>query len=831
MADARKDQSFDIEGMTCAACVRRVERRVSGIEGVETVAVNLATERMQVCFDPEAVGEDAIAATVAKAGFAAKLRSAQEVVLGVEGMTCAACVRRVERRLEKVAGVQGVAVNLATEKAHIQYNGARLRDIKDAIVAAGYKVSDASDDRQARKRDELTGQVRDLRWALSFWLPLFALEMGGMAGVPIPDALSFALFPLRIGLLHLLLVLPLLWIGRRVYTDGGRALLGGSPNMFSLIAIGTIAAFVYSAWGLGSVVLAGAANFYSYFPAVSTIIALMLFGRYLEARSRLRAGEAMGALLRLKPERAALVEGDAEREIAADEVEVGDRLRVRPGERIPADGAVVAGESAVDESLLTGESLPVAKIAGDAVTGGSVNGSGMLLVEATRVGRDSMLMQMARLVEEAQAGKAPIARLADVVSGYFVPVVLGVAFAAGLAWLSSGESLAFALQVFVAVLIIACPCSLGLATPAAIMVGTGRGAQLGVLVKHPEALEMAERVDAVVLDKTGTITEGKPRVTEIAAFNGYGEEEVLRLAAAVERGSEHLLAAAILAYAEQRNIATPEVAEFAATPGKGAQALVQGAVVAVGNGAMMAAVGADINEMRALSIQSAVQVDGELSRADQENADVESSQEMGRTLVWIAVAGELAGCIALADRPRPSSRDDVARLRASGLHVVMLTGDSGQAANAIAHEVGIETVHAEVLPGGKVAVIQALQREGHKVAMVGDGVNDAPALAAADVGMAVATGTDVAAESADIVLMQSRLTDVVRAIALSRAVMRTIRQNLFWAFFYNAAGIPVAAGVLYLFGGPLLNPMLASLAMAFSSVSVVANALRLRRFA
>ena len=819
--DTRKEQSFDIEGMTCAACVRRVERRVSGIEGVESVAVNLATERMEVCFDPEAIDEGGIAATVVKAGFAARLRSLHEVMLGVGGMTCAACVRRVERCLVKVAGVEGVAVNLATETAQIKYVGTRLRDLREAVVAAGYEVlassEGATDDAQARRRRQLAVQARHLLWALLFWLPLFAIEMGGMAGIPVPALLSFSLYPSRIGVLHLLLVLPMLWIARRVYIDGARAILGGGPNMFSLIAIGTTAAFAYSAWGLGTVVWGGAATFHTYFPAVSTIIALMLFGRYLEARSRLQAGEAMGALLRLKSERAVLVEGDEEREIAADDIEVGDSLRVRPGERVPADGRVVEGESTVDESLLTGESLPVGKTVGDEVTGGSVNGAGSMIVEATRVGRDALLMQMARLVEEAQAGKAPIARLADVVSGYFVPAVLAIGFAAGAGWLLAGESVAFALQVFVSVLIIACPCSLGLATPAAIMVGTGRGAQLGILVKSPEALEIAQQLHVVMLDKTGTITEGKPQVVGITPADGYGEDAVLHVAAAVERGSEHPLAAAVLACAELRGVEAPVAEGFVALPGKGARAMVGGAVVAVGNRQMMAEVGIDVREGGKLSVQH------------QEKGDGESVA--GRTVVYVAVDGELAGFIVLADRPRPSSRDGVARLQASGLKVVMLTGDTREAAKAIAREVGIDTVHAEVLPGEKVAVVQALQRQGHRVAMVGDGVNDAPALAAADVGIAIAAGTDVAAESADIVLMHSRLTDVARAIELSRAVMRTVRQNLFWAFFYNAAGIPLAAGLLYLFGGPLLNPMLASLAMAFSSVSVVANALRLRSFA
>ena len=530
----------------------------------------------------------------------------------------------------------------------------------------------------------------------------------------------------------------------------------------------------------------------------------MLMGRYLEARSRLRAEEAIGALLQLKPDKAALVTDDGEREIAADAIEVGDCLRVRPGERIPADGEIIEGSSTVDESLLTGESLPVAKAPGDAVTGGSLNGAGALMVRATRVGGDALLMQMVRLVEAAQAGKAPIARLADVVAGYFVPAVLVIGAVAAVGWLWAGEGLSFALQVFVAVLIIACPCSLGLATPAAIMVGTGRGAHLGILFKSPEVLETAHKVDAVVLDKTGTITEGRPEVVAVEPLNGRNADEVLSLAAAVERGSEHPLAAAIVAAAAEQGLAVPEATEVVASPGKGAQAAVEGEDVVVGNRAMMAAVGVRVDE-------------------DSGSAD-------GATVAWVAVAGALVGRVSLADRPRPQSKDDVARLRQCGLEVVMLTGDSRPAAEAVARQVGIETVRAEVLPADKAAAVQALQAEGRCVAMVGDGINDAPALAAADVGMAFATGTDVAAASAPVVLMHSRLADVVRAIELSRAVVRTVKQNLFWAFFYNAAGIPVAAGALYLFGGPLLNPMLASLAMAFSSVSVVMNALRLRRF-
>jgi Cu+-exporting ATPase len=532
----------------------------------------------------------------------------------------------------------------------------------------------------------------------------------------------------------------------------------------------------------------------------------MLLGRYLEALSKSRAGEAMQALVELQPEMATRVVDGQERPIAAAEIEVGDLLRVRPGERLPADGQVVEGRSAVDESMLTGESLPVPKVAGDKVIGGSVNAEGTLVLRAERVGSDAVLAQIVRLVEDAQRDKAPIARLADKVSGYFVPVVIGIALLAGGAWLLAGAGLAFALKVFVAVLIIACPCSLGLATPAAIMVGTGRGARLGILVKGPEALEEMQRIDTVALDKTGTITQGRPALTDLVALGDWSAPEVLRYAAAVEQYSEHPLATAVVARAKEE-VELMAGSGFVSVPGYGARAEVAGKQVVVGNGKIMEeVVGIQVDEQRATALAA-----------------------QGKTPVWVAVDGCLVGLLGLADVPRPSSAADVACLQQAGLEVVMISGDNQATAKAIARQVGIARVIAEVLPQDKADMVATLQQEGRRVAMVGDGVNDAPALAQANVGIAVAAGTDVAAESADLVLMNNRLTDVWRALRLSRAVMRTIRQNLFWAFFYNVVGIPVAAGFLYVFGGPLLSPVMASVAMAFSSVSVVGNALRLKR--
>ncbi|MFC1525629.1 heavy metal translocating P-type ATPase [Candidatus Latescibacterota bacterium] len=739
--------------------------------------------------------------------------SSQTTVLGIGGMTCAACVRRVERRLQKVEGVGSVAVNLTTEEAVVEYDRqrVRLRQLREAVVAAGFEVrepEDGTEDRRARKRGELRDQRRSLIAAAAFWLPLFFVEMGTMAGLPLPDSLVFGQHPLRMGWAHLALVLPVLWIGRRIYWDGLRALRHGGPNMFTLIAIGTAAAFAFSAWGLTRVALGQAATFHTYFPAASTIITLMLLGRHLEAISRNRAGEAMHALMDLQPKTAALMLDGEERAVPMGEVEVGDMLRVRPGEAVPTDGEVVEGASAVDESMLTGESMPVTKARGDRLVGGSINQQGLLLMKATRVGRDTVLAQIVRLVEQAQQGKAPISRIADTVAGYFVPTVMAIALLAAAGWLLTGASPAFALQIFVAVLIIACPCSLGLATPAAIMVGTGRGAQLGILVKSPEALEETHRLDTIVLDKTGTITEGKPAVTDVVALAEWTVPQILSWSASVEEGSEHPLAQAIVRHARRAGAQLLAVADFEAVPGHGARGVVGGQRVVVGSRKMIL----DYLGTEPSAEHAAALGDG------------------GSTPVWVAVDGQAVGVVGVADTPRQTSARDIERLRADGLYVAMVTGDSRSAAEAIARQVGIEEIHSEVLPEGKALVVRQLQEGGSRVGMVGDGINDALALVQANVGIAIAAGTDVAMESADLVLMNNRLSDVSRALRLSRAVMRTIRQNLFWAFFYNSVGIPVAAGVLYVFGGPLLSPMLASVAMALSSVSVIANALRLKRF-
>ena len=732
------------------------------------------------------------------------------MTLRVAGMNCAACATRVERELQRLEGVALAEVNLGTEEALVEYDGRKvgLPEFQRAVVDAGYDVVDEGEELQDRKHAAINSQKNTLVAVSAFFLPLFIIEMGGMAGLPLPQFLSFELYPQQVGAVHLLLVLPVMWIGRRIYFDGVRALLRGGPNMFSLIAIGTTAAFAFSLHGLLSITLGEATSFQTYFPAVSTIITLMLLGRYLEALSKNRAGEAIRSLMDLQPRTATLLVDGRERTIAASKIEVGDLLRVRPGEKIPVDGEVAEGHSAVDESMITGESLPVAKNVGEGVVGGSINGQGLLVVRARRVGKDTVLAQMVRMVEEAQRGKAPIAHLADTVSRYFVPAVLLIALAAGGAWLLFGPSLAFAVKIFVAVLIIACPCALGLATPVAVMVGTGQGARLGILVKNVQALEATRQLDTIVLDKTGTITEGRPKVVDLSVFDGFSEKQMLCFAGSLEQGSEHPFAAALVEYAREKGEELLPVQDFEATPGRGARGRIKGRVIAVGNETMM-------QEIPATAAQK--EKAGKIASA-------------GRTPVWVAMDGRYMGLVGVADALRTSSAADIASLKRSGLEIVMLTGDNRKTAEAIARQAGIERVEAEVLPADKVRAIRSLQAQDRHVGMVGDGINDAPALAQADVGFAIAAGTDVAIESADVVLMNNRLSYVSRALKLSQAVVRTIRQNLFWAFLYNAAGIPVAAGLLYALGVPvLLSPMLASVAMAFSSVSVIGNALRLKR--
>ncbi|HPB65607.1 MAG TPA: copper-translocating P-type ATPase, partial [Spirochaetales bacterium] len=672
---------------------------------------------------------------------------------------------------------------------------------------AGYEAL-AADSGPAAVDEHGMAKAREARWqkrrfvvALATALPLLYVSMGHMIGLPLPPFLHPMHEPLNFALAQAALTLPALWAGRKFYTVGVKALLRRAPNMDSLIAIGTGSAMAYSLWSTIQIALGDAsAAGHLYFETVAVIIALILLGKYLEARSKGKASEAIKRLMGLAPKTAVVVSESGDLELPVDEVAVGDVIRVRPGERVPVDGVVVEGSTSVDESMLTGESLPVEKSPGDKVSGATVNGQAMFTFRANAVGADTALARIVRLVEEAQGSKAPIAALADRVSGVFVPVVVAIAFASAVAWLIGGQSFEFAMRVFVAVLTIACPCALGLATPTAIMVGTGRGAELGLLIKGGEALENAHRVTAVALDKTGTVTLGKPAVVEVLTYGHLDEEAALALAASAERGSEHPLGAAIVREAEARSLALSSPDSLKALPGRGIEARLGGAEAIVGNARLM--------EERGIDVGPAA-------------ADLERLAADGKTAMLVAAEGRLVGLVAVADIVRPTSRAAIAALRARGVETTMITGDSRAVAEAIGREVGVDRVVAEVLPEDKSAAVRALQASGKLVAMVGDGINDAPALAAADVGIAIGSGTDIAAESADIVLARGDLEDAVAALDLSRATMRVIRQNLFWAFGYNVLGIPVAAGLLHLFGGPLLNPMIAAAAMSLSSVSVV----------
>ncbi|HBG21061.1 MAG TPA: heavy metal translocating P-type ATPase, partial [Desulfobulbaceae bacterium] len=750
----------------------------------------------------------------------------EQYIADIGGMHCAACSSRIERVVGNMEGVAQCAVNLSTEQARIRYDADRIsvQAIEEAIAGLGFTARAASPESDAE--DQFEQSARQLLAMKRRLLPVFVLailvtsfSMAHMVGIVLPDGVRPDASPLTYAVIQFLLTLPVLYLGRNFYLIGIPALLRGGPNMDSLIAIGTGAAFIYSTWnmveiGLGHNVVAHAHDLY--FESAAMLIAMISLGKYFEARSKARTTDAIRHLIQLAPETATLIEGGAQRQVAVRDIRVGDRILVRPGERVAVDGTIVDGESAVDESMLTGESMPVRKKAGDTIFGGTLNKNGALVMTAAHVGRDTMLARIIRLVRDAQGTKAPIASLADRISFYFVPTVIVLAAFAGIGWyLLSDAGFSYALRIFIAVLVIACPCAMGLATPTSIMVGTGRGAQLGVLVKTGEVLELAQKVQTVVFDKTGTLTLGKPQVIDILPEDDFAGDEnlILTLAAGAESRSEHPLAEAVIKAAETRGLAVPEPQAFMAIPGRGieAQLLVAGGTrdVLFGNRELLQERG----------------VSGLTGATDEQAAEL---SDQGKTVLYLAAGGKLAALLTIADPLKSEARDTVRQLLGMGIDVVMLTGDNPQTARAIARQAGIERVVAGVLPDKKEEEIVRLQQEGRVVAMIGDGINDAPALARADVGIAMGTGIDVAVESADIVLMSGHLSGVGRAIGLSRATLRNIKQNLFWAFAFNIIGIPVAAGVLAIFGGPTLNPMLAGAAMALSSVTVVGNALRLR---
>lgn len=722
--------------------------------------------------------------------------------------------------ISKLEGVEFVSINLSTEKANVRYNAKliRLSEIKQAIAKAGYKALEIEsknrvDEDKARKEKEIKTLWTKFIVSAIFATPLLILAMAHMIpglNKSLPALLDPMTNPLRFALIQIALVIPIVIAGYRFYTVGFKAIIRRSPNMDSLIAMGTSAAIIYSLYSTYMIYMGDHHSVMNlYFESAGVIITLILLGKSLEAVSKGKTSEAIKKLMGLAPKTATVIQDEKEIQIPIEEVEVGDIILVKPGEKIPVDGEVIEGYTSVDESMLTGESIPVEKHIGDKVVGASINKNGSIKFKATKVGSDTALAQIIKLVEDAQGSKAPIAQMADIVSGYFVPIVFAIAIVASIAWYISGESAVFALTIFISVLVIACPCALGLATPTAIMVGTGKGAEYGILIKGGEALETTHKINTIVFDKTGTITEGKPEVTDIVTVNGNERNRLLQIAASAEKGSEHPLGEAIVRGAENENIDLLKVDRFSAIPGHGIEVNIEGQDVLLGNRKLMIDKNIELKEL-------------------EEESDRLASE--GKTPMYIAIDNKLAGIIAVADVVKESSAKAIQRLHDMGIEVVMITGDNKRTAEAIAKQVGIDRVLAEVLPQDKANEVKKLQAENKKVAMVGDGINDAPALAQANIGIAIGSGTDVAMESADIVLMRSDLMDVPAAIELSKSTIRNIKQNLFWAFGYNTAGIPLAAGVLHLFGGPLLNPVFAAAAMSLSSVSVLTNALRLRGF-
>ncbi|MGI0526571.1 heavy metal translocating P-type ATPase [Rhizobium giardinii] len=805
---------FGIDGMSCASCVVRVEKAIAAIPGVASATVNLATERATVTYN-EPVPTEAVLQAIEKAGYEPKLETRE---LGVEGLTCASCVSRVEKALKTVPGVKDASVNLATEKATLRIvSGTPTLAVEDAVRAAGYAVrrvaadspADDSEDRRDRETKRLT---MSLALAAALTLPLVVLEMGSHF---IPVIHDWVMDNVGMGnnlvIQFVLATVVLFGPGLRFFRKGVPTLLRWTPDMNSLVALGTSAAWGYSvvATFFPGVLPSGTSNVY--YEAAAVIVTLILLGRYLEARAKGKTSQAIKHLIGLQAKTAYVKRGEDFVEIEIGDVVLGDVVRIRPGEKVPVDGRVTDGASYVDESMITGEPLPVKKSAGDDVVGGTINKTGSFTFEATKIGSDTLLAQIIKMVEAAQGSKLPIQALVDRVTGWFVPAVIAAATLTFMAWLLFGPSpaLTFALVNAVAVLIIACPCAMGLATPTSIMVGTGRAAELGILFRKGEALQTLRDVDVVALDKTGTLTKGKPELTDFVVSAGFDRAETLRLVASLETHSEHPIAEAVVASARGESLALFEVLDFVAAPGYGVSGRIDGRTVLVGADRSMTKDGIDIS-----------------SFSDQATA----LGDAGKSPLYAAIDGRLAAIIAVSDPVKETTPQAIEALHALGLKVAMITGDNRRSAQAIASQLGIDEVVAEVLPDGKVEAVGKLRAGGRKVAFIGDGINDAPALSEADIGLAVGTGTDIAIESADVVLMSGDLNGVPRAIAISKATIRNIRQNLFWAFAYNVSLVPVAAGVLYPVNGTLLSPILAAGAMGLSSVFVLANALRLRRF-
>ena len=732
----------------------------------------------------------------------------------VTGMSCASCANAVEKALNKNNDINA-SVNFATEKLNIEYDEEKYNfdKIREIVESAGYGlVEDMIEDKKMELYQEKIKSLKNrLILAIIFVVPLLYISMGYMLGVVLPEFLNPKVNPLNFALVQFVLTLPIIYAGRDFFLHGFKNLVRKSPTMDSLIAIGATAAVLYGIYATFRIVTVDPeAHMDLYYETAGTIITLILFGKLLEAKTKGQTSSAIKKLIGLQPKKAKIIENGAEKEVLIENLKVGDIVIVKPGEKIAVDGRIVEGATSVDESMLTGESLPVSKKVGDKVVGGSINKNGSIRFEATEIGKNTVLSQIIKLVEEAQGSKAQISRMADIVAAYFVPIVIGIAIITGIAWFLSGSGLVTALSFFIAVLVIACPCALGLATPTSIMVGTGKGAENGILIKSGEALETAYKIKTVVFDKTGTITKGKPILTNLIAYGKYNENELLKIAASVENDSEHPLAEAIVNKAKEKNIEIKPYEKFRAMPGYGIRATFEGKEVQIGNRKLM--------ENRKINVE-----------ISQKDYDILSNE--GKTPMYISIDNELAGLVAVADVIKETSKEAIEKLKKMGIKTIMLTGDNEKTAKFIAKQVGIDDVISEVLPYQKSQKVKELQEKDEFVAMVGDGINDSPALAQANVGIAIGNGTDVAIESADIVLIRNDLRDVAGAIALSKATITNIKENLFWAFFYNVLGIPFAAGIFYaFFNGPKLDPMIAAFAMSFSSVSVLGNALRLKFF-
>ena len=818
-------KNYQLGGVTCQVCVNKIEKKVSKLEGVKEANINFSNERFTVNYDETLVNSEKIIETVKKLGYEIEeINDFKEIELDISGITCQVCVNKIEKKVSKLEGVKSAVVNLANSRGKIIYDSEKIKlsEILEVIKKLGYEAKKHEEIEEDQKALELEKHLKkeflEFKLAMFFSALVFYISMGTMVGLPVPNFISPELNPLNFALVQLILAIPVIYIGRRFYKVGIKQLLMRSPSMDSLIATGTGSAIIYSLYGTYKIYQGDFHYAHAlYYESGVVILALILLGKYLEGVSKGKTSEAIKKLMNLKSKKATLIRDGKFISVDIEEVEVGEVVLVKPGESIPVDGVVIEGQSSVDESMLTGESIPIEKNIGDKVFGASLNKNGSLQVKVEAVGKDTVISKIIKLVEDAQGSKAPIAKIADKVSSYFVPTVMLIATISGIVWYLLGKNeivkihetpSIFALTIFVAVMVIACPCSLGLATPTAIMVGTGRGAELGILIKSGEALEKAHKINTIVFDKTGTITEGKPKVTDIIIFNNMEENEILKIAGALEVHSEHPLGEAIVEAGKERELVFPTVKDFKSITGKGVVGVIDDKKIYIGNIKLMKEFDVEVKEETVLN----------------------DLATQGKTPMYLAMDNKLAGVIAVADILKPEAIDTIKELQKRGYYIGMITGDNKITAQSIGKQVGIDIIFSEVTPEEKYLKVKELQEEGKNVAMVGDGINDSPALVQADVGIAIGGGTDIAMESADIVLMKRDLKDVLTAMELSHAVIKNIKENLFWAFIYNTIGIPVAAGVLYPLTGHLLNPMIAGAAMAMSSVSVVTNALRLRKF-